>query len=475
VSIVVLEREPIEVLNHPYPYRAAFTVSSDIDSGSITRFRAVHALFCGEGLIEKTSPEWRALGLTSDCPRFDKDRGGVRGLGLQFADSFFLVGDATTFGMHRYRPNEDSFHEDEQDGENCATLIRHWLKEGQIDSFHAFLHYTRRQVEPLLQSFFSWCECENIAKPRVWINHSTSVNPTGLCPDRLQPSSISRLARSTVRYVVGPLFGRTRRPLRSAFVRYRGDTPGSSYYVNDLLAPNGLRYVWLNISDLHRDRIALPEAQQNGRQTILQPVTMDDGIRYWRFERCFGRLPGPSGGDIFLRDSKYGHDASHLITETNLEELCRANGTCILHTHWTHFRSMPIAEETIARFELLRRWGTAGKIWLTSTARLLEWTRRRTFLSLRCSRESNRMVVNIDGVDDPIFGRERLVLNDLQGLSLRLRTSETTVVFALHGQMLSPEHVHRAGSTYWFDSRRTSNSEAGSRTEGVRLAGQPTG
>jgi hypothetical protein len=311
-------------------------------------------------------------------------------------------------------------------------------------------------MESLLNGFYQWCESENVAKPRVWINHSAAVTPSGLCPDHLQPSRLYRLARLAARATVGPFFGRKRHPLRYAFVRYRGDTPGSPYYVNDLLAANGLRYVWLNMEDLHRDQIALPEDPQNGRATILEPVTMDDGVRYWRFERCYGGPPGRTQGEVYLRDSKDGYDASHLITERNLKELCRAQGTCILYTHWTHFRSMPIADETISRFELLRRWRDEGKIWITSTARLLEWTRRRTFLRLRYSSEGKRMTVDIDGVDDPLFGRETLDLKDLHGLTLRLRATETNVTIATNGRVLGPGQVHRVGSLCWLDAGGTS-------------------
>ena len=252
--------EPVEVLNYPHPYQAAFAVASDIDSASIDRFRGVHALFCKRELIGDNSPEWKALGLTQNCSRFDKDRGGVPGLGLDFADSFFLVGDPTTFGIHRYLPGEDRFCEDHQGGENCANLVRQWLKTGAIDSYHTFLHYKRHQVEPLLRKFFAWFDQQGVSKPSVWINHSPSVAPTGLCPEALQPSRTFRLVRAVARNLIGPRFGRKRYPLHYAFVRYDGDTPGSPYYVNDLLAANGLRYVWLNAQDLSCDHIAVPAA-----------------------------------------------------------------------------------------------------------------------------------------------------------------------------------------------------------------------
>ncbi len=453
MNLVVSELGPIELSKYPYPYQAAFTVASDIDSASVLRFRAIHALFCGDELIKESSPEWQTLGCTSHSSCFDKNLRGIPGLGFDFADSFFLISDPTTFGMYRYLPKENRFQEDDQLGENCAALVRKGLKEGQIDSFHAFLHYPRHQVEPLLNEFYRWCERSNVSKPRVWINHSTAVTPSGLCPDKLQPHSLYRLARLTARSVVGPLFGRRRLPLRNAFVRYQGDTPGSPYYVNDLLAANGLRYVWLNMDDIHRNQIALPEQEQNGRPTILQPVTMDDGVRYWRFDRCYGQNPAGPFGEAYLRDSSEGCDASHLITEKNLVELCRSGGTCILYTHWTHFRSVPMADETISRFEMLRRWQAAGKIWVTSTARLLEWTRRRTFLRIEYSREGDRLIVNIKGLEDPIFGHETLELADLHGLALRVRATEANFTIAVNGKALGSDQVHRVGNLYWLDAK----------------------
>jgi len=291
--ISVTEQEPVELLKYPYPYRAAFTVASDIDSSNIARFRGVHALLCGRELIPEGSTEWQALGLTTSSAWFDKDSGGVRGLGLAFADSFFLIGDRTTFGMYRYMPEQNQFVEDKQEGENCASLVRQWLKEGMIDSYHTFLHYKRHQVEPLLKELYAFCEHESVSKPRVWINHSWQVTPSGLCPDKLQPGQAYRFFRMIARNAVGPVFGRQRRPLRYAFVRYHGDTPGSPYYVNDLLAASGLRYVWLNRGGHHTDTLGLPENLQNNRSTILQPITMDDGVRYYEFNRSCSKPPSP--------------------------------------------------------------------------------------------------------------------------------------------------------------------------------------
>lgn len=453
----VSEPELVQVGKFPYPFEAAFTVASDIDSASLNRFRAVHALFCGEGEIRSDSPEGRTLGLDAPAEGTDYEPRSVWGLGLDLADSFFLVGDKTTFGMYRYRSESGEFRADQQDGEDCGEVLRRWIKAGQIDSFHAFLHHTRAEVVPLLQQFYSCCEREGVPKPKVWINHSLAVTPTGLCPRRLQPDVIQRLIRLTGRKVIGPMLGRQPLPLSSAFARYQGDSPASPHYVNDILATNGLRYVWLNMDDLHRGRIVLPEQTVNGRPTILQPVTMEDGARYYRFDRCYGKASHQRGGEAYLRDSVEGFDSSQLINESNLELLCRTGGTSILYSHWTHPRSFPISKETISRFELLRRWRDAGRIWVTSTAKLLEWTRRRTFLRLNCRRAGQRLTINIGGVDDPIFGQEKLTLADLDGLCLHLPKGQLQITVAIHGQVLNARQVHFTGEICWLDAGAGSN------------------
>ncbi len=354
-------------------------------------------------------------------------------------------------------PGEDRFQFDRQDGEDCGHFIQQQLRAGRLDSFHAFLHHTRKQLLPLLEEFFGWCEGEHVAKPRVWINHSLPVTPTGICPDRLQPDPVVRLIRLAGRKVLGPLLGRHPLPLHNAFARYQGDTPGSPHYINDLLAANGIRYVWLNMDDLHRNRIALPEGMMNRRATILRPVTMDDGVRYYRFDRCYGKPLGGFGGEAYLRASADGFDASLLINDANLQSLCASGGTCILYVHWTHPRSFPIPDATIKRFELLRQWQAAGRIWVTSTAKLLEWTRRRTFLRLSCRRECGRLIVDLDGVDDPIFGWETVDLAGVNGLCLHLAEGLPELTVAINGQALAPDQVHRAGKLCWLNTGGSAN------------------
>ena len=442
----------VTLMKFPYPYHAAVTVASDIDNASYNRFTAVHALFCGSEVILPGSRDWQTLGLSTSSAWYDGAAGGVRGLGLDLADSFWLIGDNIGMGMYRYDPAADRFNEDMSDGRNVCEATRGWLKSGQVDAFHTFLHYPREKVLPLLTEFYRWCEGEGVEKPRVWINHSLAVSPTGLCPDRFRPNRAVMLARKVARYLIGPLLGRDRQPLRYAFAWYDGDTPGSPYYLNDILAANGLRYVWLNLGlgrDAHCNRIALPERDWKGRPSVLDVVKMDDGVQYFRFDRCFGRESPAPGAWMGLRQAKKVFDTSVLFSRANLDRLCAESGTCILATHWTMEPSLPIQDETIAHFHLLRQYRDAGRVWVAPLGRLLEWTRVRTFLQYTVREGGGRLRIDIEDVNDPVLGRRRVTPEQCRGLAFRVPEAAAVEISAA-GRPLSPEGVGRSGRDCWI-------------------------
>jgi hypothetical protein len=439
----------VELLKFPHPYQAAVTVASDVDNASYSRFTAIHALLTGGDVIRPGTPEWQTLGLAESSAWYDAAAGGVRGLGLDFADSFFLIGDDVTLGMFR-EESPRRFREDTSDGHDAAEAIRGWIKRGQIDAFHAFLHYRRERVLPLLEWFYRWCKAEHVAQPSVWINHSLGVTPTGLAPSALRPNRAIRMTRHLARATIGPLFGRPRRPLRQALVWYEGARPGSPYYINDVLAANGLRYVWINADDVFEDRIALPERKFGDRSSILDLVTLDDGVRYFRFDRCYGRGGGPATAGLCLRQSADTIDTSCLFTAENLDRLCREQGTCILFTHWTLARSFPVSDETIGHFDLVRKYRDAGRIWVAPTSKLLEWTRLRTFLDYAAREEAGRLAIDVRGVNDPIAGRAALAPDDCPGLAFRVPAATKDVAVSFGGRPLDAQRVRRQGDTVWL-------------------------
>jgi len=426
-------------------------VASDIDNASYNRFSAVHALFCGLGVIRPGTVTWKTLGLTEASRWYDRSAGGVRGLGLELADTFFLIADDVSMGMYRYDPQGLTFREDYSDGHNACEAIKEWIRQGEMDTFHGFLHYARDQVLPLLDEFYQWCEREGIAKPCTWINHSVRACPTGLCHDSYRPNRYYTLAREIARFTLGPLAGRKRRPIKWRQPWYYGARPGTPYYINDVLRANGLKYIWLEAGqDEFPNRIDLPEYWSTGNSSILEPVIMDDGVRYYRFRRCYGKVNAPRGVTVALRTSRIAFDASTLFSTANLEHLCNVQGTCILSTHWTLARSLPIQDETIGNFHRLRAYRDERKIWVTRLSKLLEWTRLQTFLKYSVGIESGRLIIDIDSVDDPIFGRRELTPRDCDGMAFDVPAHTGPIEVRLAGQVLPPERIHRQESVCWI-------------------------
>ncbi len=448
-------RSTVELRKYPHPYSAAVTVASDIDNATCNRFSAVHALFCGSDVIRPGTVDWETLGLTEDSRWHNAAAGGVPGLGLDLADSFFLIADDVSMGMYRFDPLTRAFGEDWSDGRNACDAIKRWLRQGQIDTFHGFLHYTRSQVLPLLEEFYRWCDREGVAKPCAWINHSVPVCPSGICHDSFRPNKYYALAREIARYVIGPLTGRKRRPIYWRQPWYHGARPGSPYYINDILKANGLKYVWLEAGqDEIPNRIDLPEYRHGGRSSILEPVTMDDGVRYYRFRRCYGKVDAPAGVTVALRTSDIAFDASRLFSEANLEHLFSVHGTCILFTHWTLARNLPIQDETIGNFERVRAWRDRGKIWVAPLSKLLEWTRLRAFLKYSAVRGPDRLAIDIGSVEDPVFGRQNPAPQDLQGLAFDVPPEAGPIEVRLAGKALPAGNVHRSGAVCWLDDRQ---------------------
>jgi hypothetical protein len=441
----------VRLRKFPYPYLAAVSVASDIDDASYDRFAAIHALFCGEDIIRPGTRVWDTLGLSQGSVWYDRSAGGVRGLGLEIADTFFLVGDDLSMGMYRFDPVTGSFREDTSDGHNACEAIKEWIRRGDIDAFHGFHDCTRDQVLPLLKTFYEWCDSEGVEKPHIWINHSVRKCPSGLCPDLFRPNRAVSLGRRVARFVVGPLFGRERRPITWRQPWYHGARPGSPYYVNDVLRANGLRYVWLEAGgDELANVIALPEYRHGGRPSILEPVTMDDGITYYRFRRCYGKVAAPPGVTVALRTSRVAFDASTLFTGENLDHLCDVQGACVLYTHWTLERSLPVQDETIGNFDRLRGYRDRGKIWVTRLSRLLEWTRLWAFLEFEARQGPNGLIIDIGAVNDPVFGLRPLTPPECDGLAFDVPADHGPICVRVAGQDLPQEWVRRGATVCWI-------------------------
>lgn len=334
-----------ELRRFPFPYKAALAICSDLDEtpGAQTYFEMMRFL--------NTTEE------TSMGP----------GVGLE-------VGNSIYFDMP---PGHFSYwNTDEQNRERIRALI----KSGHIDCLHSYgdLATTRAHAARALEELEKH-DCHL----KVWVDHSKA--PTN--------------------------FG-------SDIMRGHGDDPGHPAYHADLTMAHGIRYIWRGrvTSVIGQDRpvsfsgignFRHPFASTNtilkelakqalarcgngkyrmhaGNRSIRRVRLRDGRNEASEFLRCNPHWGGVSSGDT-------GEGISDVLTKRFLDRLIECQGTCILYTHLgkidlkTTDRGFgPAAEKSFRR---LAEYHRSGRIWVTTTSRLLDHLSRDTLSDYRSELE----------------------------------------------------------------------------------------
>jgi hypothetical protein len=108
----------------------------------------------------------------------------------------------------------------------------------------------------------------------------------------------------------------------------------------------------------------------HGPNRVLAPCRLRDGSQVLEFIRCNPHWAGVSCGDR-------GDHIHEVLTRHFLDRLVERRGVCILYTHLGKLDHGPdprrLSPEAVAAFRLLAEYHRAGKIWVTTTARLLDY------------------------------------------------------------------------------------------------------
>lgn len=355
--------QPLVTLRpYPDPYQAALTICSDLDYCTPEDFLAIH----------------RFLNTTRVTP-------WGPGVGLEIADTFWLYRAAG-----QSIPGFSYFEGTSATPGPWAPTLRDFLRAGFIDTLHAYGDFSlvggfRRA---LAEQGVRALRDEGLTVP-VWTNHGDQHNFQNLA----EPWSFGDVPRT-----------------RSA----DGDEFAAAEYHWDLTRQLGVEFIWrsvdltqvwgqerpLRLRDvLTWERWQHPRtawrwwAQQQRlrgaqfwRNPVLEPVTLRDGSRVTAFKR-YGR---------FAQDR--ADDVGAMLSESRLAALVSAGATAVLYTHLGKRQdpdglAVPLAAQ--AGLRRLADWAQRGKIWVTTTSRLLRYFSVREGLAFQATREGEWVHIRI--------------------------------------------------------------------------------
>ncbi len=336
----------------PYPFRAMMAICSDLDETS------------GEGAYRETIRFLNGTKTTTMGP----------GLGLE-------VGNTMYFDMPR---GHFSYW---NAGEAGREIVRALMRSGHIDCLHSFgdLAISRTHAERALEELE-----RHGCKLKVWVDHGVA------------PSNIG-----------------------SDIMRGAGDVPGAACYHADLTFGYGVRYVWQGrvtsvvgqgvprrlggifdaahplasgktvvtegVKGLLAETVGGKYVMHAGNH-VLREVTLRDGRRALEFIRC---NPHPGGvGSCATAEGLGG-----VLTPNVLDLLEERGGVCILYTHLGkgHDRERPLRGKTVVALHNLAERVREGRILLTTTRRLLDYTSTRRTHRYRVTQEGDWTLVFIEG------------------------------------------------------------------------------
>lgn len=363
----------VSLRKFPYPYVAAASITGDLDDlTSREDFIALVRFW--------STSEMTALG---------------RGLDLELGHSFWFY-DATgacEVTVFRGTSGEPS---------DSAELIERLIRAGYVDTLHTYGDFStggfRRE---LAVRALDYLKDRNLAI-EVWVNHgwwrgSPNIQQIGHLPEQL------------------------------------GDDPGSSAYHTDLLIPQGVRFVdrYEIVHTIGQDAPCTPrdrltqavEVLRYGGRTrdwrarsifgnrLVEPWRLGDGQVVYSFKRFIGRQRG--------LEAAGSHELGLQLSTRVLDELKAKGGYTLVYTHpWRGRQGAGlIPPEAERALRDLAAEHHSGRIYVTTTRKLLTYNVAAHCLDWSVEREGEHCEIRIRGLDDPVAGRRTPRPEELQGIT----------------------------------------------------------
>lgn len=366
----------LKIRKFPYPYKCAFSISSDIDNASSVDFFVQFMDFLNSEKQTIYGP----------------------GLGLEVGNSFWFFNGS--------KSEQLSYFDGLSDKETSfAPIIRLYLKSKHIDTLHSWgnfdrggfkRYYAEKGTEVLNKYNF------NIP---VWVNHGINLNYQKV----------------------------------GDYPSMYGDDPTHSCYHTDLLSESGLEFIWTGkvthiigqdgrenfsiLSKLLIQKIIKKLKYQHVNDPIydddnnlIKPLLLRDGNKKWEFTRFINSWG--NAGDLDF------YEFVGQIKARNLKRLIKNQGIMILYTHFNENLGATIPMNLNERLGFLKKMVNRKEILMGTSSRILKYWEISNYIKFEVQDLEDKVIILINDIMYSPVGKQSVTSFHLNGLTFYINISK---------------------------------------------------
>ena len=366
----------LKIRKFPYPYKCAFSISSDIDNASSLDFFVQFMDFLNSEKQTIYGP----------------------GLGLEVGNSFWFFNGS--------KSKQLSYFDGLSDKETSfAPIIRLYLKSKHIDTLHSWgnfdrggfkRYYAEKGTEVLNKYNF------NIP---VWVNHGINLNYQKV----------------------------------GDYPSMYGDDPTHSCYHTDLLSESGLEFIWTGkvthiigqdgrenfsiLSKLLIQKIIKKLKYQHVKDPIydddnnlIKPLLLRDGNKKWEFTRFINSWG--NAGDLDF------YEFVGQIKARNLKRLIKNQGIMILYTHFNENLGATIPMNLNERLGFLKKMVNRKEILMGTSSRILKYWEISNYIKFEVQDLEDKVIILINDIMYSPVGKQSVTSFHLNGLTFYINISK---------------------------------------------------
>ena len=366
----------LKIRKFPYPYKCAFSISSDIDNASSLDFFVQFMDFLNSEKQTIYGP----------------------GLGLEVGNSFWFFNGSKSEQLSYF----DGLSDKET---SCAPIIRLYLKSKHIDTLHSWgnfdrggfkRYYAEKGTEVLNKYNF------NIP---VWVNHGINLNYQKV----------------------------------GDYPSMYGDDPTHSCYHTDLLSESGLEFIWTGkvthiigqdgrenfsiLSKLLIQKIIKKLKYQHVKDPIydddnnlIKPLLLRDGNKKWEFTRFINSWG--NAGDLDF------YEFVGQIKARNLKRLIKNQGIMILYTHFNENLGATIPMNLNERLGFLKKMVNRKEILMGTSSRILKYWEISNYIKFEVQDLEDKVIILINDIMYSPVGKQSVTSFHLNGLTFYINISK---------------------------------------------------